>query len=677
MVEDLKLKKIYASILLFNLLFLNISCFALEIDLAKNKYPSYSLFFLNEDKHENFNRKMFDLNLKMNKIFVKKIHVLWASLFPKFVINGLNCAYSNIEYPKRLISSLIQKDFCAVKNETKRFFINTFLGVGGFMDVAKMKFNLELYNEDMEQALAKCKVKCGNYLVMPFISSCTTRDLFGRILDFILTPTTYVATPIAAAVKMGLLINRTTNIQPMIKMVESRFPDPYDIAKKFWGVDKYIKLSNFDRKEVVEKIEKQFEKEITPLVDNKQEVLSVKGNIGKNIVVKMLDEDLSADIFLKDFNPQSPVLDSMRTALFEVKNSKNAFWDEISIWNRNFSKKFKKASVKMFENEDDYAFRYVLQKDKKSPLAILFPSIGEGMENNHSTLLAKIFYDEGYSVLIIGSHFQWEFLKSLQKGYKMGYIKEDIKYVNLLLNRAISHISKKHDRVFLKRIAFGTSLGAYTALFLANEQAQNNARNIDKFISVCPPFALFYAIDKIDKIISSWKDYPYDIRQKTALVAAKVLKAFENKKQISNNFDNLPFSNSDAELISAFVFHQKLSDLIFETETIQNPNIDKKELYNSIYTLDYHDYIEKYLLVNHSYDEIDSASSLKSISDYLINNDNYKIFHSLDDYLISKNQLKELKSFSDEKMVLFSNGSHLGFLYRDEFIEALKKEIKL
>lgn len=671
------MKKIFTGILLFKLLFLNISSFALEIDLVKNKYPSYSLFFLNEDKCEKFNRKMFDINLKMNKIFVKKIHILWASLFPKIVIDGLNHMYSNIEYPKRLVSSLIQKDFIAVKNETKRFFINTVLGIGGLIDIAKSQFGLEIFNEDMEQALAKCKVKCGNYLVMPFISSCTTRDLFGRVLDFALTPTTYVATPIAAAIKMGLLINRTTNIQPMIKMVESRFPDPYDIAKKFWGVDKYIKLSNYDRKETLEKLEKQLEKD-TPLVDKKQqEVLSVKGNVGENIVVKMLDEDLSADIFLNDFNPQSPVLDSMRTALFEVKNSKNTFWDEISIWNRSFSKKFKKAKVKIFDDGEDYLFRYILQKDKKSPLAILFPSIGEGMENNHSTILAKIFYDEGYSVLIIGSHFQWEFLKSLKKGYCLGYIKEDVKYINLLINKAINYISKKHDRVFLKRVAFGTSLGAYTTLFLANEQAQNNAQNIDKFISVCPPFALFYAIDEIDKIISSWKDYPYDIRQKVALVAAKVLRAFENKKELSKNFDNLPFTNLEGELISAFVFHQKLSDLIFETEILKNPNLDKKELYNLIYTFDYRDYIKKYLLVNHSYEELDNASSLKSISNYLINNDNYKIFHSLDDYLISKNQLKELKSLSDDKLVLFSNGAHLGFLYRDEFIEALKKEIKL
>lgn len=672
------MKKNIVAFLLLILSLLNHLSFAFEIDLVKNKYPSYSLFFLNEDKYENFNRKMFNLNLKMNRIFVKQVHILWASLFPKALIIALNQAYNNIEYPKRLMSSLLQKDMFAIKNETKRFLINTILGVGGVFDVAKNIFKLEQFNEDMEQALAKCKIKCGNYIVLPFVSSVTTRDVLGRLLDFALTPTTYVATPVAAAIKMGLLVNRTTNIQPMIKMVESRFSDPYDIAKKFWGVDKYIKFSNYDRKNVIEEFQKQYKYDSTPLVDKKQEeVLSVRGNLGENIIVKVLDDELKADILLKDYNPQNPILDSMRTALVEVKNFKNNFWDELAIWNRSFSKKFKKASVKIQDDCPEYSFRYVLQKNKQAPLAILFPSIGEGMENSHSTILAKLFYDEGYSVLIIGSHFQWEFLKSIQKNYHVGCIKDDVKYINLLLNKAINYISKKHDRTFLKRIVFGTSLGAYTALFLANEQNETGGKNIDKFISVCPPFQLFYAINEIDKIISCWQDYPYDIRQKVAVVAARLMRVFNEKKEIAKNINYLPFTNFEAKLISAFVFHQKLSDLVYETEIIKNPDIDKKELYNMIYTLDYNDYIEKYLLVNHTREELYNSSSLKSISDFLISNDNYKIFHSLDDYLISENQLKELKSYTDDKLILFNNGAHLGFLYRDEFIEALKKEIKL
>ena len=100
-------------------------------------------------------------------------------------------------------------------------------------------------------------------------------------------------------------------------------------------------------------------------------------------------------------------------------------------------------------------------------------------------------------------------------------------------------------------------------------------------------------------------------------------------------------------------------------------------MYENIYNSNFGDYIEKYLLVKYQKDELTEMTKLKSISNYLINKDNYKIFHSLDDYLTNKSQLTELKGFCDDKLFLFSNGSHLGFLYRDEFIAELKKEIKL
>ena len=141
--------------------------------------------------------------------------------------------------------------------------------------------------------------------------------------------------------------------------------------------------------------------------------------------------------------------------------------------------------------------------------------------------------------------------------------------------------------------------------------------------------------------------------------------------------NNLPFSNYEAKLISAFVFHQKLSDLIYAIETDENQKVNKKELYETIYQTNYEKYIEKYLLVNYTKEELNDINNLSSISNYLINEDNYKIYHSLDDYLISKAQLKELKSYCDDKLILFNNGAHLGFLYRDEFKNSLKKEIEL
>ncbi len=674
-------KKIVSFVLLFNLFLANFQIvFAFEninsIDLInkEKKYIPYDELFLNEDKYENFNRRMFNFNLKLNKLFVKKIHILWASIMPVFMIDAINNMTINIEYPKRAVSCLLQRDFDGLKHETKRFIINTTLGVAGLIDTADKLFKLELYNEDMEQALAKCKIKCGKYIVLPFVSSVTTRDITGRILDFFLTPTTYIASPIAAAVKLGLLINRTTYIQPLIKMVESNFVDPYSIARKFYGVEKYIKLSNYDRKNVIKNFKDNENNE--ELVENKK-FLEVKGAIKNknNLIVPLADDDIKADIILENYNPQNPVTDSMRTAIFSSQKEKR-FFNDLAIWNRDFKKKIKSASVNIDKNCDSYKFHYLLQKKKTSPLAIIFPSIGESIDSSGAMALSEIFYNQGYSVVIIGSHFQWEFLKSLKKDYRLGKTADDVKKINKLLDNIIAYLSKKYDRTFFQRTAIGTSLGASAVLFLANNQYQNQANNIDKFIAICPPIELMYAISQVDKIISSWKNYPDDMREKTAYTTAKVMDLFKNKENFINNFSTLPFSEYESKLISAFLFHQKLSDLVYSIEH-DKYKTNPKELHNLIYNTDYSTYLKKYLLSSNSVEDLNKSTSLLSLSDYFINKNNYKIYHSVNDYLTNKKQLSTLKQMCEDKLILFDNGSHLGFTYRDEFLNELKKEIAI
>ena len=73
--------------------------------------------------------------------------------------------------------------------------------------------------------------------------------------------------------------------------------------------------------------------------------MQVKGKVteSENLIVnEILDDELRADVFLNNYNPQNPVLDSMRTALFG-SDFKTPFWAEESIWNRNFKKKIKKS----------------------------------------------------------------------------------------------------------------------------------------------------------------------------------------------------------------------------------------------------------------------------------------------------------------------------------------------
>lgn len=678
---------------------INIS-YAEELVKQQSKYPDYSYIYLGPDKYEKINRKVFNFNLGLNKYAIRPVHILWCSIIPEYGIERIHSAYKNIEYPKRLISSLIQKDFKSSGTETVRFLTNTTLGIGGMFDPAKKFFNLEPVNEDMEQALTKCKCNSGSYLVLPVMNGTTARGIAGKILDTSLNPTTYVGTPVLAMVKAGLTVNRTSYMQPFIKMIESTYADPYEIARKMYGIDNYIKCNNLDRKEILENGFKTIEKEPkTELVENtldmrgkhennneNDEKLTVaeiiKGGTNiDNIILKSYNLDnskLMADMLLYDYNPQNPVVDSMRTALFDMPEVDASIWNELSIWNRCFSKKIKTSSVNITPEKENYKFKYIMQKDKNSPVAIIYPSIGEGITSRHSVILAKIFYDAGYSVIIQGSHFQWEFVKCMPDSYKPGIPSQDAEYLKTVTSKIVENLEHTYNCKFREKTVIGTSFGALTTLFLANQEFHNNTLNITKYISICPPIELVYAMQQVDKNSEEWDKNPDEIKNKAAVTAAKVIQLSDMKNSDNDiKISSLPFTEDEGKLITGFIMHQKLSDLIFTLE--KTPKNKKTEIYNTINNMNYRDYTEKYLLGDKykTLEDLQKASSLLSLEEFLKNSTNYKIYHTLDDYLVNQKQLKQLKIYTGKKTVLLSNGAHLGFLYKPEFIEDLKREITI
>lgn len=660
------------------------------------KYPDYSYEFVGNDKFEGFNRKMFNFNLKFNKYALKPIHTVWASIMPKYGMDRIQSAYTNIEYPKRLVSTLLQRDFKASGHETLRFITNTTIGLGGLYDPAYKLFKLEPYREDVAQGLAKCKIKQGPYLVLPFINSTSPRSVLGSLIECPLDPSMYIGSPVTAAIKAGLLINRTAYAQPVIKMVESNFADPYDIAKKLWGLERYIKENNYDRKEILELALKEckqiLKEDKTGLAVNVGDEKNTSENLTVDDTIKgyawfdkiednnldLTNKHLVPDIILKDYKPQCPVTDAMRTALFTTEGLVNkSIWSELSIWNRSFGKKIKTSTVSIDSNSEDYSFKYILQKEKNSPLVILFPSIGEGITSHHSVVFAKMFYDRGYSVIIEGSHFHWEFLKSLPKGHIPGIPTQDIAYVRKITGKIIDKLENKYNCKFSDKSVIGTSFGAMATLFLADMESKENTLNISNYISINPPVELLYAVNVIDKNNDSWSKNPVDIKKRVALSASKIIQLTQQKSENEEDFklDILPFSEDEARLITCFVLRQKLSDLIF---TIEDTKTSKKtDIYNTINNMGYQDYVEKYVIPKNQYtkEELSYITSLHSISSYLQNNDNYKIYHSIDDYLVNQNQLKDLRQYAGKNLILFDRGSHLGYLYRQEFKEQLIKDI--
>lgn len=678
-------KQITSLFLIFTITFnLLVPSFAEEC-----KFCDLSKMYIGEDKYEGFNRKMFNLNKNLNKFIARPVHILWSSIMPKYGIERLQGIYNNIEYPKRLTSSLLQKDFEGAKNETKRFIANTTLGLAGMFDPAKKIFNLKPIVENMDQTFKKWNMKSGSYLVMPILSSSTPRSLLGRLIEAALDPSVYLASPLTSIIKAGFVMNKTSFMQPIAKMIESNYADPYEISKKLYGIENYIKHNNLDRKDLLSTDAKILEESYiaNTNTENIKQVIKTIQEIKEEELLNGMDElaqngenqisTLKPDIYLTNYNPQSPVVDSMRTALFEAEGIKKSIWNELSIWNRSFEKRIKTDYITIHQDRSNYKFRYILQKDKNAPVAIFYPSIGEGINSHHSTVFAKLFYDQGYSVIIQGSHFQWEFAKSMPKGYCPGLPAIDCDNLKLITRKIIEKLENEQNRSFSDKILVGTSFGAMATLFVADKEAQNNTLGISKFIAISPPIELVYAINQVDKNSEVFDKNSEETKHKIATTAAKILQINELKKDPEFVFKELPFSEDEGKLITSFLMRQKLSDLVYTIE--ENQTGKKNDFYEYINNLSFKNYAEKYLLGESggTIEDLTYDTSLFAIANYLKTNNNYKIYHSIDDFLINSKQLERLKMYSPQNVVCLNNGSHLGFLYRDEFINELKKEISL
>jgi len=673
-------------------------CFAAETLESSCRYPDYNNEFCGRDKFEGFNRKIYVFNSKLNKYVIRPVNIVWASVMPQYGMDRVQCLYTNLEFPIRVTSCLLQKDFKSSKTETIRFLTNTTMGVAGLWDPAKTRFKIEPRQEDMGQVLVHYNFKKGPYLVLPIIQPGCIRDHVGQLLDCPLNPTSYVIGPIALIAKSISVINKTTVTQSLLKAIDYNYADPYEITKELCAVERYIKNANLDRREVL--AEKMASQKILQVnaTDDDDDIGDVSDitNISNTVDSKTVPDgnlkaefnsDIKADVEMENYNSQGPLVDSMRTAMFENQKISDSKWSELSVWNRTFAKQIRTSSVNIEPKHPNYKYRYILQKNKMAPLAIIYPSFGEGIMSHHSIVLAKIFYDEGYSVVIQGSPFQWEFAKCMPEDYRPGFPVGDTHYSRLITSKIIAGLQSKNGCVFDKKILVGTSFGALTTLFVAAKEEEENILGISNYIAINPPIEIFFALRQLDKYSQDWKNNPEDIKMRVAVTAGKVLQMIQTTSESSGQpkVETLPFTNDEAKLVIGFVMKQKLSDLVLTLENdsktgTQKGNACKKcTFYESVKDLSFYDYAQKYLLIDNykSPEQLNYDTSLYCLKDFLQKNEKYKIYHTIDDYYVNRQQLSWLKAQAKNKAVIFSNGSHLGFLYRKEFMDEFKKDISL
>jgi phospholipid-binding lipoprotein MlaA len=91
------------------------------------------------DPLEGFNRTMYNFNYNvLDPYVVRPVAVAWRDYVPQPARNGLSNFTSNLEEPAVMVNYFLQGDPYQGMVHFTRFFLNTLLGMGGFIDVAGM-----------------------------------------------------------------------------------------------------------------------------------------------------------------------------------------------------------------------------------------------------------------------------------------------------------------------------------------------------------------------------------------------------------------------------------------------------------------------------------------------------------------------------------------------------------
>jgi phospholipid-binding lipoprotein MlaA len=141
------------------------------------------------DPLEGFNRAMFGFNDTVDTVILKPTAQVYQAVLPSMVRTGVNNFFYNLGEPWVAVNAVLQGKGVAAAETMVRFGLNTFIGLGGLIDVAS-DLNLDRRNEDFGQTLGYWGVASGPYLVLPLFGPSTLRDSLGFVLDYQADPVT-------------------------------------------------------------------------------------------------------------------------------------------------------------------------------------------------------------------------------------------------------------------------------------------------------------------------------------------------------------------------------------------------------------------------------------------------------------------------------------------------------
>ena len=188
------------------------------------------------DPLEPINRVTSGFNAVVRDAVLNPLVDGYKAVTPQPVQSAISNAVSNISEPVTVGSSLLQGDTENAATATKRFIINSTIGLGGTSDPAT-DMGLKQHKKDFGQALGVGGVEPGPHVVLPILGPSNLRDATGDAITALVNPLPLAAKAASSGVSYS-------NNKDEIKALTSGALDPYVVERDAYEQNRRYEVNN-------------------------------------------------------------------------------------------------------------------------------------------------------------------------------------------------------------------------------------------------------------------------------------------------------------------------------------------------------------------------------------------------------------------------------------------------
>ena len=183
------------------------------------------------DPLESYNRSMTSFNEQLDAMVLKPVAIAYREVTPAPVRTGVSNFFANLSDVWSFVNNVLQLRGEAAASSFMRVNVNTFMGLGGVLDIAS-ELGIDRYRQDFGLTLGRWGMGTGAYVVLPIMGPSTVRDIFAMPVDFKGNLVRYVDPVSARNTLYGLrLVEVRSNLLRAGSVLDSAALDKYSFTR--------------------------------------------------------------------------------------------------------------------------------------------------------------------------------------------------------------------------------------------------------------------------------------------------------------------------------------------------------------------------------------------------------------------------------------------------------------